>query len=171
VTDCFSTPNPASRGQRPRCSVDYGFGFGPTEKDLLIGRTLDAACKNMAEYFGRPGIGPQLQAELLPRVEAVVTSGAEVHAVAAVDIMRPPGRSEKVVRETPRHQSACAGGGDAKAAPPASRDRSCASPWGRIRRDRLWRVTSKRSRVTPPATRWRRALGVAVGPEPVLVDG
>jgi HAD superfamily hydrolase (TIGR01509 family) len=50
--------------------ADYGFGFGPTEKDLLIGRTLEAACKNMAEYFGHPGIGPKLQAELLPRVEA-----------------------------------------------------------------------------------------------------
>lgn len=50
--------------------ADYGFGFGPKEKDLLIGRTLAAACDNMAEYFGRPGIGPQLQAELLPRVEA-----------------------------------------------------------------------------------------------------
>jgi HAD superfamily hydrolase (TIGR01509 family) len=50
--------------------ADYGFGFGPSEKDLLIGRTLEAACNNMAEYFGRPGIGPQLQAELLPRVEA-----------------------------------------------------------------------------------------------------
>lgn len=48
----------------------YGFGFGPTEKDLLIGRTLEAACNNIADYFGRPGIGPQLQAELLPRVEA-----------------------------------------------------------------------------------------------------
>lgn len=24
--------------------ADYGFDFGPTEKDLLIGRTLEAAC-------------------------------------------------------------------------------------------------------------------------------
>jgi beta-phosphoglucomutase-like phosphatase (HAD superfamily) len=54
--------------------ADYGFGFGPTEKDLLIGRTLEAACKNMAEYFGRPGMGPQLQAELLPRVEAELST-------------------------------------------------------------------------------------------------
>jgi hypothetical protein len=35
--------------------ADYGFGFGAAEKDLLIGRTLKAACDNMA--FGRPGIG------------------------------------------------------------------------------------------------------------------
>lgn len=50
--------------------ADHGFGFGPAEKDLLIGRTLAAACDNMARYFGRPGSGPQLHAELLPRVEA-----------------------------------------------------------------------------------------------------
>ena len=57
--------------------ADYGFGFGAPEKDLLIGRTLAAACDNMAEYIGRPGIGPQLQAELLPRVEAELAAGAE----------------------------------------------------------------------------------------------
>jgi beta-phosphoglucomutase-like phosphatase (HAD superfamily) len=54
--------------------ADYGFGFGPLEKDLLIGRTLEAACNNMAEYFGRPGIGALLQAELLPRVEAELSA-------------------------------------------------------------------------------------------------
>ncbi|WP_245557048.1 HAD family hydrolase [Jongsikchunia kroppenstedtii] len=57
--------------------ADYGFGFGAQEKDLLIGRTLAAACDNMADYFGRPGIGPQLQAELMPRVEAELAAGAE----------------------------------------------------------------------------------------------
>jgi HAD superfamily hydrolase (TIGR01509 family) len=50
--------------------ADYGFGFGPAEKDLLIGKSLKAACSDMAEYFGRPGYGPELEAELLPRVEA-----------------------------------------------------------------------------------------------------
>jgi HAD superfamily hydrolase (TIGR01509 family) len=50
--------------------AEYGFGFGAAEKDLLIGRTLAAACENMATHFGRPGTGAQLQAELLPRVEA-----------------------------------------------------------------------------------------------------
>lgn len=54
--------------------ADYGFEFGATEKDLLIGRTLQAACDNMAEYFGRPGIGAQLQAQLLPRVEAELSA-------------------------------------------------------------------------------------------------
>lgn len=57
--------------------ADYGFGFGATEKDLLIGRTLQAACDDMAEYFGRPGIGAQLQAELLPRVEAELATQVE----------------------------------------------------------------------------------------------
>jgi HAD superfamily hydrolase (TIGR01509 family) len=54
--------------------ADYGFDFGPAEKDLLIGRTLAAACDNMAEYFGRPGSGPLLQAELLPHVEAELST-------------------------------------------------------------------------------------------------
>lgn len=57
--------------------ADYGFEFGATEKDLLIGRTLQAACDNMAEYFGRPGIGAQLQAQLLPRVEAELRTQVE----------------------------------------------------------------------------------------------
>lgn len=57
--------------------ADYGFGFGPAEKDLLIGKTLEAACDNMAEYFGTPGRGRELQAELLPRVEAELTT--QVH--------------------------------------------------------------------------------------------
>ena len=50
--------------------ADYGFGFGPREKDLLIGRSLAAACDNMADYFGRPGIGPHLQDVLMPRVQS-----------------------------------------------------------------------------------------------------
>ena len=33
--------------------AEYGFGFGPAEKDLLIGRTLEAACDNMAVYIGQ----------------------------------------------------------------------------------------------------------------------
>lgn len=48
----------------------YGFPFGPAEKDLLIGRTLEAACANMADHFGIPGAGPRLIAELLPLVRA-----------------------------------------------------------------------------------------------------
>lgn len=57
--------------------ADYGFGFGPAEKDLLIGRTLEAACDNMADYFGMPGAGPRLLADLVPRVEAELSAQVE----------------------------------------------------------------------------------------------
>lgn len=57
--------------------ADYGFGFGPAEKDLLIGRTLEAACDNIAGYIGRPGAGPRLQSELLPRVESELAANVE----------------------------------------------------------------------------------------------
>lgn len=57
--------------------ADYGFGFGPAEKDLLIGHTLEAACNNMADYIGQPGAGPRLQSQLLPRVEAELTAAVE----------------------------------------------------------------------------------------------
>ena len=49
--------------------AEYGFPFGPAEKNLLIGRTLEAACANMAEYFGVSGEGPRLHRELVPLVE------------------------------------------------------------------------------------------------------
>ena len=57
--------------------ADHGFGFGPAEKDLLIGRTLEAACHDMAEYFGEPGTGPELVAELTRRVERELGDGVE----------------------------------------------------------------------------------------------
>ncbi|WHU49359.1 HAD family phosphatase [Gordonia sp. L191] len=66
--------------------ADYGFGFGPTEKDLLIGRTLEAACANMADYIGRPGTGPELEATLLPRVHAELAAGVEPMQ-GAVDLL------------------------------------------------------------------------------------
>lgn len=57
--------------------ADYGFGFGPSEKDLLIGRTLQAACDNIADHIGQPGAGRRLQSELLPRVEAELAAAVE----------------------------------------------------------------------------------------------
>jgi HAD superfamily hydrolase (TIGR01509 family) len=57
--------------------ADYGFSFGSTEKDLLIGRTLEAACANIADYIGQPGAGHRLQSELLPRVEAELATTVE----------------------------------------------------------------------------------------------
>jgi HAD superfamily hydrolase (TIGR01509 family) len=52
----------------------YGFPFGPDEKNILIGRTLEAACDNMAEYFGLASQGPQLLDELVPMVERELAS-------------------------------------------------------------------------------------------------
>lgn len=57
--------------------ASHGFGFGPAEKDLLIGRTLEAACDNMADYFGIPGAGRRLLAELVPLVEAELSAQVE----------------------------------------------------------------------------------------------
>lgn len=58
--------------------ADYGFGFGPAEKDLLIGRTLEAACDNIADHVGQPGAGQRLQSELLPRVESELATAVTV---------------------------------------------------------------------------------------------
>lgn len=55
--------------------AEYGFGFGPEQKRILIGRSLESACANMADYIGRPGIGPELVAALLPKVEAELAAG------------------------------------------------------------------------------------------------
>src|SRR5690606_2934070 len=68
---------------------DHGFGFGPDEKNILIGRTLDDACANMAEYIGRPGTGPGLAAALLPRVEAELSTRIEPMpgAVALLELL------------------------------------------------------------------------------------
>ncbi|MGW1297046.1 HAD family hydrolase [Streptomyces sp. NPDC002533] len=55
----------------------HGHGFGPEQKALVIGRTLEAAGDSMAEYFGRPGAGPELAAELLVLVREELAGGAE----------------------------------------------------------------------------------------------
>ena len=54
----------------------HGRAFGPTEKDLLIGRAIPVACENIAVCLDLPGQGPQLEAELAPLVEAELASGA-----------------------------------------------------------------------------------------------
>ncbi|MGL6237128.1 MAG: HAD family hydrolase [Segniliparus sp.] len=53
----------------------HGRTFGPTEKDLLIGRAIPAACENIAACLDLPGQGPRLQAELVPLVEAELAAG------------------------------------------------------------------------------------------------
>lgn len=72
--------------------AEHGFGFGPEQKDLLIGRTLGTACDNIATYFGRPDSGAQLQAELLPRVEAELAGGVNAMPGACALLERLVGR-------------------------------------------------------------------------------
>ncbi|MFF9393453.1 HAD family hydrolase [Streptomyces griseoluteus] len=55
----------------------HGHGFGPEQKALVIGRTLASAGEAMADYFGRPGAGPELAAELLELVRRELAGGAE----------------------------------------------------------------------------------------------
>ncbi|MFI8939901.1 HAD family hydrolase [Streptomyces syringium] len=54
----------------------HGHPFGPEQKALVIGRTVEDAAKAMAEYLGRPGAGAELAAELLERVRKELSRGA-----------------------------------------------------------------------------------------------
>ncbi|MET9648470.1 HAD family hydrolase [Streptomyces syringium] len=53
----------------------HGHPFGPEQKALVIGRTVEDAAKAMAEYLGRPGAGAELAAELLERVRKELSGG------------------------------------------------------------------------------------------------
>lgn len=55
----------------------HGLPFGPAQKALVIGKSLDAAAETMAEVFGRPGTGAAIAEELLEMVTEVVTAKAE----------------------------------------------------------------------------------------------
>ena len=54
-----------------------GLGFGPEQKAMVIGRTLEDAGELMAEAFGEPGQGPAIGAELLGLVAQVIGAEAE----------------------------------------------------------------------------------------------
>ncbi|MFI1502808.1 HAD family hydrolase [Streptomyces platensis] len=54
----------------------HGHPFGPEQKALVIGRTVEAAAEAMADYFGRPGAGAELAAELLERARKELAGGA-----------------------------------------------------------------------------------------------
>jgi HAD superfamily hydrolase (TIGR01509 family) len=56
--------------------AENGFGFGSTEKQLLIGGTLAAGGAAMAEYFGKPGRGPALADRLAELVWTELSAGA-----------------------------------------------------------------------------------------------
>ncbi|MFJ3234684.1 HAD family hydrolase [Streptomyces sp. NPDC086787] len=54
----------------------HGHPFGPEQKALVIGRTVEAAGEAMAHYLGRPGAGAELAVELLERVREELARGA-----------------------------------------------------------------------------------------------
>lgn len=54
----------------------HGHPFGPEQKALVIGRTVEAAGEAMAQYLGRPGAGAELAANLLERVRKELSRGA-----------------------------------------------------------------------------------------------
>lgn len=84
--------------------AEYGFGFGPEEKDLLIGRTLAAACADMATYFGMPReAGGQLERKLLARVAHEISVGVDPMP-GAIDLLDHLGNRVKlgVATNSPR---------------------------------------------------------------------
>lgn len=54
----------------------HGLPFGPAQKALVIGRTLEDAGQAMADHFGRPAAGADISAELLERVRGELARGA-----------------------------------------------------------------------------------------------
>ena len=56
--------------------AENGFGFGPAEKQLLIGGTLEAGGAAMAEHFGKPGTGRVLAERLADLVWKELCAGA-----------------------------------------------------------------------------------------------
>ncbi|MEU0674684.1 HAD family phosphatase [Streptomyces sp. NPDC006172] len=65
----------------------HGLPFGPEQKALVLGRTVDDAAEVMADFFGRPGAGPELAAELLERVRTELDRGAAA-LPGAVELVR-----------------------------------------------------------------------------------
>lgn len=67
--------------------AEHGHPFGPEQKALVIGRTVEAAGEAMAQYLGRPGAGPGLAAELLARVREELSRGA-MALTGAAELLR-----------------------------------------------------------------------------------
>ncbi|MFI9809429.1 HAD family hydrolase [Streptomyces sp. NPDC052301] len=65
----------------------HGQPFGPEQKALVIGRTVEGAGEAMAQYLGRPGAGAELAAELLERVRRELSRGA-VALPGAAELVR-----------------------------------------------------------------------------------
>lgn len=56
--------------------AEHGHPFGPEQKALVIGRTVDSAAEVMAKHFGRPEAAADLAAELLRRAHAEIARAA-----------------------------------------------------------------------------------------------
>ncbi|GAA2716695.1 MULTISPECIES: HAD family phosphatase [Streptomyces] len=54
----------------------HGHPFGPAQKALVVGRTLESAAEAMAAYFGRPDAGADIAAGLLAGVRRELARGA-----------------------------------------------------------------------------------------------
>ncbi|GHF56639.1 haloacid dehalogenase [Streptomyces mashuensis] len=67
--------------------AEHGHPFGPDQKALVIGRTVEDAGQAMADHFGRPGAGAELAAELLARVRKELARGAAA-LPGAVELVR-----------------------------------------------------------------------------------
>ncbi|MGW0948329.1 HAD family hydrolase [Streptomyces sp. NPDC002623] len=65
----------------------HGHIFGPAQKALVIGRTVEDAGEAMADYFGRSGAGTELAAELLEGVRQELARGA-VALPGAAELVR-----------------------------------------------------------------------------------
>lgn len=65
----------------------HGHEFGPEQKRLVIGRTVEGVGEVMAQYFGRHGEGDRLAGELLSGVERELAQGAQALPGAA-DLVR-----------------------------------------------------------------------------------
>ncbi|SNS65971.1 haloacid dehalogenase superfamily, subfamily IA, variant 3 with third motif having DD or ED [Asanoa hainanensis] len=57
--------------------AENGFPFGVEQKQVVIGRTLEAAGEAMAVYFGRTGDGPALAKQLHDLVTVELAAGAD----------------------------------------------------------------------------------------------
>lgn len=78
-----------------RIFAAHGHGFGPEQKALVIGRTLAGAGAAMADYFGRPGAGDELAAELFALVRRELAQGADA-LPGAVELVKACARSVPV---------------------------------------------------------------------------
>jgi HAD superfamily hydrolase (TIGR01509 family) len=72
--------------------AEHGFGFGPEQKELLIGRTVEAACATLAGYFGREGEQDALSARLLDLVAGELGVGVTAMPGAAQLVASLAGR-------------------------------------------------------------------------------